>query len=230
MKKILIITGASRGLGKAIANLALKDKDTFVISLSRSRTGEEEPDSNTRSNYSFLETDLSESVSDKIIEAVREQLTNDSVIYFFNNAAVILPIDKIGNFRSEAIGYSLKVNIEYPVNLINKLMGAFIENKIVWVNISSGAAKNSIAHWALYCSSKAYMQMFFDVLSMENRENPKLEVYSLNPGVMDTRMQEEIRSHVFPKQDYFNMLKSENGLSQPGDVAKDILGKINFYS
>jgi len=226
MKKIVVISGANRGLGKAIADLALQDEITFVISLSRSWNENEY----SKKNYLFIKTDLSEPFSDKIIEKIREKLNINSIIYFFNNGAVVSPIEKTGNLGQAAIEYSLKVNIEYPVNLTDNFLKHFTGNKLVFVNISSGAAKNSTAHWAMYCSSKAYMAMFFDVLAKENRDNPDVEVYHIDPGVMDTGMQEEIRSRVFPRQDYFRKLKSDNGLAQPSAVAARIFEQIQFRS
>jgi benzil reductase ((S)-benzoin forming) len=226
MKKIVMITGANRGLGKAIADLALRDENTFIISLSRTWNENEY----SKKNYLFIKTDLSEPYSDKIIEKVRKIINSDSIIYFFNNGAVVSPIGKTGNLGQEAIGYSLRVNIEYPVNLIDSFLKNFSGNKMVLVNISSGAAKNATAHWAMYCSSKAYMMMFFEVLAKENRENPGVEVFHVDPGVMDTGMQEEIRSHVFPRQDYFRKLKADNGLAQPAEVAARIFEEIHFRS
>lgn len=227
MNKILVISGAGRGLGKEIADRAMQDEGDLVISLSR--TDGMDPE-NLKNNYLFVKTDLSEPFSDIIIELVRKQLKKDSIIYFFNNAAVISPINKTGGFNPDEIGYSIRVNVEFPVNLINSLLKNFPENKIVLVNISSGAAQNPVSHWALYCSAKAYMQMFFGVLGKENRENPRVEVHDIDPGVMDTGMQEEIRSREFPRQDYFRKLKAENGLALPADVAQRIFEEISYYS
>jgi hypothetical protein len=57
-----------------------------------------------------------------------------------------------------------------------------------------------------------------------------LEIFQFNPGVMDTAMQNEIRSKEFSRQDYFKQLKEENKLILPEDAAEKILKEINYQA
>lgn len=227
MNKIIIITGANRGLGKALVDVALKDETALIISLSRSLHEEHKDISGAK--LIFLKTDLSEPFSDSIFKIISKNISSESAFYFFNNASIILPIAKIGSFKGLDIETSIKVNVEYPVNLINSLLSQFPKNKTVLVNISSGAGNNPIPYWSLYGAAKAYMKLFFRVLEEENKENNKFSFYSLDPGVLDTGMQEHIRENTFPKQDYFKSLKEDNKLIQPEDAALRIFNEINYY-
>lgn len=226
MDKIIIITGANRGLGKALVDLALKDENTVIVSLSRSLHEQHENISSDK--LVFIKTDLSEPFSNSFLEQVKNKILPDTVLYFFNNASIILPITKIGSFKDLDIETSIKVNVQYPVNLINALMSHFPKNKTVLVNISSGAGNNPIPYWSLYGAAKAYMKLFFKVLEEENKES-NCTFYSIDPGVLDTGMQESIRKNDFPKQDYFKALKEENKLIQPEDAAKTIFTTIHYF-
>ena len=226
MDKIIIITGANRGLGKALVDLALKDENTLIVSLSRSLHEQHENISSDK--LVFIKTDLSEPFSNFFLEQLENRILSDTVLYFFNNASIILPIAKIGSFKDSEIETSIKVNVQYPVNLINALMSHFPKNKTVLVNISSGAGNNPIPYWSLYGASKAYMKLFFKVLEEENKES-NFTFYSIDPGVLDTGMQERIRENAFPKQDYFKALKEDNKLIQPEDAAITIFNTINYY-
>ncbi len=227
MKKIIIITGANRGLGKALVDIGLKDENALIVSLSRSLHEEHKGISGTQ--LIFVKTDLSEPFSDSIFGIIDKKITPETNLYFFNNASIILPIDKIGSFNELDIATSINVNIQYPVNLINFLLGEFPKNRSVLVNISSGAGNNPIPYWSLYGAAKAYMKLFFKVLEEEYKENSDLSFYSIDPGVLDTGMQESIRVNAFPKQDYFKSLKDDNKLIPAKDAAQRIFNEINYY-
>lgn len=227
MNKLIIITGANRGLGKALVDISLRDEDAIIISLSRSL--HEDHKKIGGSKLVFIKTDLSEPFSESIFDVIGKETQSDTALYFFNNASIILPIDKIGSFKELDIETSIKVNIQYPVNLINSLLSKFPNNKTVLVNISSGAGTNPIPFWSLYGSAKAYMKLFFRILEEENKENSRLSFYSIDPGVLDTGMQENIRDNVFPNQDYFKSLKEDDKLIKPEDAALRIFNEINYY-
>jgi benzil reductase ((S)-benzoin forming) len=226
MNKIILITGANRGLGKALVDVALKDEHTFIVSLSRSLHQEHEGISDAK--LLFIETDLSEPFSNSFLEPIEDRILTNTALYFFNNASIIMPIAKIGTFEDLDIANSIQVNVQYPVSLINSLLHRFPMHQTVLVNISSGAANNPIPYWSLYGAAKAYMNQFYKVLAVENVEN-NFTFYTIDPGVLDTGMQESIRENAFPKQDYFKALKEDNKLIQPKDAALKIFDTINYY-
>ncbi len=226
MKKILIITGANRGLGKAIVDLALKTNDIIIFSLSRSL--HEDHLEVSKDKMVLVPIDLVNPFSSNVISVIDKYVSSDSTLYFFNNAGVILPIHKIGNLDQEDIFKSLRINIDYPLNMINFLLKKFVLNRVVIVNITSGAGRKPVAYWSLYSSSKAFMQMFINVLKEENINNQNLSIYNIDPGTMDTDMQVDIRKTDFPRLDYFNSLKEQDKLIKPEDAAIEILEHIEF--
>lgn len=226
MSRILIVTGGNRGLGESFVELALKSEDTIVISISRSISDVQII--RKSNNFIHIKHDLSEGFNITILEPAKTYLENASEIYFINNASVILPIKKIGEFDSQEISNSLKVNVEFPINLINYLMNEYLNRKLCFVNISSGAGNKPLEFWSLYSASKSYLINFFKALSIETEENTEIGVFSIDPGVLDTDMQGSIRDNFFPRQEYFKNLKKEGKLISPKLAAMNIFNEIKF--
>ena len=220
MKKTVIITGANRGLGKAFVDVLIKDEDCFVISISRVLSEEQKNYSSKK--FYFLEVDLAEnSVTKKI--TVLKDLIRTKFIYFINNASIIEPISIIENLDEDAIDKIISVNIKSTVLITKYLLRHFNNHTLSFVNISSGAANRAISNWSLYCSSKAFIQMFFNVAESEYKQH---HFYNINPGVMDTNMQKSLRESDFPDVENFKDLQKEGKLKLPKDVAIEILNTI----
>jgi benzil reductase ((S)-benzoin forming) len=108
--------------------------------------------------------------------------------------------------------------------IVNFLLKNFSNNLLSFVNISSGAANRAINSWSLYCSSKAFIKMFFEVAECEYQQH---KFFNIDPGVMDTQMQKSIRSTDFPDVSSFRNLEEEGKLKLPIDVAIEILNKVS---
>jgi len=220
MQKVFIITGANRGLGEAFVDVLIKNKDYFIISISR--TESEEQKTYLPSNYYFLKADLSDNRIDEKITVLKD-LIGDEAICFINNASIIEPISKIEDIKVGAIDKTLSVNIKSTMLITTYLLKHFSKNKLSFVNISSGASNRAISNWSLYCSSKAYIKMFFSVAESEYKQH---SFFNIDPGVMDTNMQKSIRNSDFPDIQNFQSLKEEGKLRLPKDVALEILNKV----
>jgi benzil reductase ((S)-benzoin forming) len=222
MKKTVIITGANRGLGKGFVDVLNKDKDCFVISLSRSLS--EDQKKHSKNNFHFVEVDLSkQNVSEKI--AVLKDLIKTEAIYFINNASIIEPVVKIEALDEMALDTTLAVNVKSTMLITQYLLKNYSSNCIKFVNISSGAANSAISNWSLYCSSKAFIQMFFKVAESEYSQH---RFFNIDPGVMDTNMQKSLRESDFPAVENFKDLQKDGKLKSPKEVAIEILKTIDF--
>ena len=218
--KTFIITGANRGLGEAFIDVLMSRKDSFVISISRSMTENQEKYSSE--NFYFLEADLTNIVLDKKLNIIKNIVKGEN-IYFINNASIIEPILKIEDLDETAIDKTISVNIKSTLLITKYLLKKFNKNTLTFVNISSGAANRAISNWSLYCSSKAYIKMFFSVAESEYKQH---RFFNIDPGVMDTNMQRSIRKSDFPDVLNFQNLKKEEKLKSPKDVALEIINNI----
>ncbi|MDB4293012.1 SDR family NAD(P)-dependent oxidoreductase [Maribacter sp.] len=221
MKKVFIITGANRGLGKAFVDALIKDADNFIISISRRRA--EDQLGYSPNGFHFIEADLAEeNLGEKL--AVLNDLIGKQEIFFLNNASIIEPIVTIEELNEEDIDRTISVNIKATLLITKYLLRHFKYNTLSFVNISSGAADRPIGNWSLYCASKAFVKMFFKVAECEYEQH---RFFNIDPGVMDTMMQKSVRDSDFPDVSSFQDLEKEGKLKAVSDVATAILKTIS---
>lgn len=220
--RYFIISGTSKGIGKALAELYLSQENTTVIGLSRTNDI-------SHARYTHHSIDLSDIA---VLIAALPNLfpalaANDEVI-LINNAGNLGEIGYMGSISHESIRQVFDIN----VTAVGLLMNAFIKTYVahkgqkVILNISSGAGKSPVDGWSAYCASKAAVDMLSRVAAEENKlVNSGLHVFSVAPGVVDTAMQTAIRGADkggFSKIDRFLELKANNSLSSPEEVAKQL--------
>lgn len=223
---VYYITGTHKGIGKAIAEQALKEDGNFIYGLSRQHSIEHD-------RYEPITIDLSKTEEiDGWDFPLPENSQIDKVI-LINNAGVIEPVKNLGFTFGDAIEYHYKVNVIAPVILMNHFLGAFRNSGIsqVVINISSGAGKHPVDGWACYCSSKAALDMVSEVAAVENKnQGNQCRVYALAPGIVDTSMQDAIRSadpaH-FSRFEEFQNYKKEGLLKSPDEIACKFIEVVN---
>jgi benzil reductase ((S)-benzoin forming) len=226
MKRAIIITGTSSGLGKSFFDL-LKSRGSSLICISR-RFLPEQGAAALSGNILLIKHDLRDVdnlLKSCSLERRLEQINPEEVV-FINNAGVVGPIGPVGSIRPDEMLVSIKVNMAAPILLANELKSwcdkAAARFKIL--NISTGAAVRPIPGWAMYCSTKAGTRMFFEVINQSEGQ----EVINIDPGVMDTGMQADIRqssAENFPLHDYFSGLKDSGALVSPEEKAREIIEK-----
>ena len=209
---MIIITGVSTGLGRALAELYL-EKGKTVVGLGRHNTLE-------HPNFTFIQVDLS-SVS--ALEELDLSWVHGEVT-IINNAGMIGEIGRISELENWDLDRVLQVNTIAPMLLAKRCYASANQDDFTLVNISSGAARRAIPSWAAYCASKSALNILSENFYMEELElgrSPK--VYAVAPGVIDTPMQEEIRSadpDAFSSHQNFVDLKNEEKLFSPAYCAQ----------
>ena len=216
------ITGTSRGLGQALAGELLSDNDNRVFGIGRSCTL-------AHTRYHHYDLDLS------VAEAVREfrfglpRGTRRAVL--INNAGMIEPVAPVGRMDNQTLAAGFTVNLISPAMLMNNFIRHTQNSRAqrMIINISSGAGRHTVDSWSVYCAAKAGLDMFSEVLHSEQPiHHPKhlVRIFSIAPGVVDTRMQARIRA--VPKRDFagkerFKKMKAEGMLAPADETARSIL-------
>jgi benzil reductase ((S)-benzoin forming) len=223
-----IITGTSKGIGKAIAEELLQDESNFVIGVCRNSTI-------NHPNYRHQPLDFSD------IPAVEHNLQKVFLPYkdaqklvLVNNAGVLGDIGYVGEgMPNERFEFVFDVNVIVPAMLMNSFLRVYQQHpaqKLI-VNISSGAGKYPIDGWASYCASKAALDMLSLTIQKEQEmRGSGVKVYALSPGVVDTAMQENIReadADRFSTVEKFRDYKANNELASPEEVGQKIVHFIH---
>ncbi|MBI0577607.1 (S)-benzoin forming benzil reductase [Neobacillus cucumis] len=227
-----IITGASKGLGEAIAKRLLME-EIAVISVSRTENEEiKQLAAEKGIYYKHYSCNLSlEEEVQEIFMLITHYifLKNPEEIYLFNNAGVIEPIHIVGNLDQTPIIRNIDVNLIAPILITNLFLNKAQQanTSLQVINITSGAAVRSIEGWSVYCSAKAGLNMFTQTVALEQvAAKSKHKIYALSPGIMDTKMQETIRSssnEAFKELERFKEFKENNMLLPPEKVANALV-------
>jgi benzil reductase ((S)-benzoin forming) len=160
VRRTFIITGTSRGLGKALVEILIQSDENYIVAISR-RLTEEQKYYNAH-KFQFFKIDFEKVSISTIFNELKSRIVSDE-IYLINNAGVINPIVPVGKIEEYELENSISVNLKPAVLLTNFILKNYRDRKLTFLNISSGAANRVIRNWSLYCSSKAFNQMFFDV-------------------------------------------------------------------
>lgn len=209
---MIIITGVSSGIGKALALDYLK-KGEIVVGIGRTTIIDHE-------NFTFLNCDLSQTQE---IEKLNFDFSDVDSLTLINNAGSVGRIERLSEQAESDVVEVMTINAIAPMLLTQKILKSYsIEKEFILINISSGAGKRAIPSWASYCASKAALDMFSQaILEEELERSRKIKVYAVSPGVVDTAMQEKIRSSNLPTfsswQTFIN-LKNENNLISVTEV------------
>lgn len=175
---MIVITGGSDGLGKALVRLYL-DEGKRVISISRS---------SSLPGSEHLITDLLDPTSiQKSIERLNQ---DDEVLEVLINCAGVLSIDKLESLDATEIDRVLHTNLRAPMLLVSGLIEKIKRDGTDIVNVSStGGLKGYTEHMS-YGVSKWGLRGFSANLRAELRDYPS-RVISFCPGSFTTRILEK---------------------------------------
>ena len=226
MSKTMMISGASRGIGAAIAmeasekgfNLVLNARskealDEMAGSLSRGSTG-----------VAVVSGDVSEqAVCERIAGTAVERFGGVDVLV--NNAGILEPVGLLDAVDADAWVQNLIVNVAAPVRLTKCALSSLRQRRGCVLNISSGAAVKAVRGWSAYCTSKAALNHFNRMLSAEY---PEITAVAISPGMTATDMQLTIRERgkgKMPEDEHRRFVSAyESGeLRSPEQVARAIV-------
>lgn len=225
---LYIITGTSRGIGKALVVKLSHIESNRIIGIARADNEINQP------NYLHLKGDLADlNWIEKNADIIFPEKDFEKIV-LINNAGWIGDIAHFGKISNQSFNRIFEVNVIAPAVLMNEFIKKYSglgNAKRIVINISSGAAIRPLDGWSGYSSSKAALNMLSQVAQMESEiDQNGIRFFALAPGVVDTDMQEAIRSasqsdfSTLPK---FIGLKENSLLSSPETVAEKILYLID---
>ena len=232
---LYILTGASRGMGLAMARQLLQPGHSLIC-ISR-QANAELAQAARQAEVSLAQWTLDladgETASDRLRGWLKAQPAGQwQQATLINNAAMIPRISALSQAHPHELATVLRVGLEAPMQLCAAFLGATeawgIPRRVL--NISSGLGRKAMASQSAYCAIKAGMDHFTRCLALEEELKPHgAKVCSLAPGVIDTDMQVQLRgadAQAFPDQPRFAQLKEKGLLSSPEEAAASVLAYL----
>jgi NAD(P)-dependent dehydrogenase (short-subunit alcohol dehydrogenase family) len=231
---LTIVTGASRGLGRAMAAQRLRAGHR-VLTMAR----RPDPSLEALAPPGLLAqwaVDLARPAEVAArLEAWLAALPADRVASaaLVNNAAILTPPGPITASDPAALADALRVGLEAPVLLARAFLhatdGWTVPRKVL--NISSGLGRFAMAGSAPYCAVKAGLDHFSRALALDEAlKTHGARVVSLAPGVIDTDMQVQLRGadpSVFSEQHRFAAMKTSGALDSADAAAAKVLAFLD---
>lgn len=225
MSDLVVITGASSGLGLALARSVPFPAE--VIDISRSGPPAE-------SGITHLRADLARpgewaAVGDEIARLIEDNDPRRAVM--IHAAGTLTPIGFAGEVDATAYTSNVLLNSAAGQVLGHYFLAALSgrEGTHDLIMVTSGAASSVYAGWSAYGAGKAALDHWARHAGAEQKERGGVRVSAIAPGVLDTAMQEEIRStpeRDFPSVDRFHDLHDEGDLVDPEAAARRIWDAI----
>ena len=229
--KIVILTGASRGLGAAMA-ARLLSPDCQLICISRKPNdalAEMAREKGAALDW-YLQDLADADATDALARSICSTLSRDASRYvLIHNAGLAEPVGRLDTLDVRAFATAAHVNLTAAMIFTARLLAATktFDGERRILNISSGLARRPMDGTAAYCATKAGLDMFTRCINAEAQATQaRVRAVSLAPGVIDTDMQVGMRGQDamnFPESKTFRAMKDEGRLSSPGAVAEKIV-------
>ncbi|MES2784931.1 MAG: SDR family NAD(P)-dependent oxidoreductase [Pseudomonadota bacterium] len=234
-KHLTIITGASRGMGLAMAEQLLgAGHDLLCISRKQNDTlNARAAGEGQRCEQWPIDLADPQPAAQRLEAWLSSQSPSlYASVTLINNAALLPRAMPTSALDAVEIAQAMRVNLEAPM----LLTCAFLRATQEWpgqrkvLNISSGLGRRAMASQGPYCAAKAGLDHFTRCVALEEAGRPKgAKVSALAPGVIDTDMQVHLRTadaSQFPDVGNFIGMKANGALSSPAEAAAKVLGML----
>ncbi|KAF8484749.1 short-chain dehydrogenase [Russula ochroleuca] len=228
---VVVITGASRGIGLAATSFLLETFKATVIAISRTRSSELDALATAHPEaLQIVQCNITDELAfTRAIQSVPAKYGRLDALVL--NAGTLDPMMRIASSDTplDAWRTHFEVNVYSLVTALKAAAPSLRESpnggKVIFV--SSGAAVGGVAGWGPYNASKAAMNSLNRTLATE--EKGKIISIAVRPGKVDTDMQREIREfggiHMAPgDHDSFVREKNNGLLLKPEDPGHVIAG------
>ena len=229
----VIITGASRGLGRATALTLASAGASLVLNARTPEALAQVRDEVQRAGgrACIIPGSVGEpETAQRLVAAAQENFGGIDVV--INNAGVLQPVARIADTDPIAWQQHFQINVMGPYLVTRAALPTLrLSSQPRVITISSGASVSPMPGWSAYCSSKAAVNMFTAVLAAEE---PQVTAVALRPGVIDTYMQQTLRAHgrgVMPEEQHQRYLAlHQEGKLMPPEVPARAVAALALFA
>lgn len=188
--KVVIITGASSGIGEATAKLLASKGARVVLGARREDRLEQIADEiqNAGGQVVYRELDVTKpSDNEEIVKLARQTFGRVDVIFL--NAG-IMPSSPLSALKTDDWHQTVDVNIKGVLNGVASVLPTFLEQKSGHViATSSVAGLKAYPAGGVYCGTKWFVRVFMEVLRMESAmEGTNIRTATIYPAAINTEL------------------------------------------
>ncbi|MDP9196848.1 MAG: SDR family NAD(P)-dependent oxidoreductase [Pseudomonadota bacterium] len=216
-KRIALVTGASRGIGAAVAR-RLARENVHVILLARTVGALEEVDDSIRTaggTATIMPLDLLKGDDvGQIGPTVHQRFGRLDILV--GNAAMLGPLSPVAHYDPKTWDHVMALNVganQRLIRTLDPLLRASAAGRALFV--TSGLARKALAYWGAYAASKAALEMLVSLYAAET-VNTRLRVNMIDPGNVATGL----RAQAFPGED-------PAMLASPDEVAESFVEPLS---
>ena len=199
--RIALVTGASRGIGRAVA-VELARAGAHVIALARTQGALEQLDDEVRalgSEATLVPCDVKDySALDRLGAAIYERWKKLDV--FVGNAGILGPVTPLAHVDPKQWDDVFAVNVTANWRLMRSLdvlLRASDAGRVVMISSGAGHKDKFAPYWGPYAASKAALDAIVRTYAAETMNVSQVKVMATNPGPLRTRM----RAQAMPGED-----------------------------
>ena len=206
--KVALVTGATGGLGTAIAQALLHAGARVYL------TGRNDDKLNklVQDNREYLGSIRADLRNTRVLEKLIDEVKPDILI----NCAGVFPVESIAETSEETFDETFDINVRAPF-ILTKLASKYMKQK-QWgriINIASSSAYAGFPNTSVYCASK-HALLGFSRSAYHELKNEGIRVYCFSPGSIKTDMGRLVKG-----QDY-------NTFMEPDEIAQFIIEAISY--
>ncbi|HKH06778.1 MAG TPA: SDR family oxidoreductase [Acidimicrobiales bacterium] len=197
MRRTAIVTGASRGLGSALARALAADGWNLVVDARGAADLARATDHIAAAGPGSVEAIPGDIADPRHVAALVDAAESAGPLTLLVNNAGTLgpsPLPPLASVRPEDLAATLATNVVAPLGLIQAALPALRRHGGTIVDVTSDAAVDGYEGWGAYGASKAAFEQLSRVLAAEE---PTVRVFWVDPGDMNTRMHQD----AFPGED-----------------------------
>lgn len=226
MGQYTIVTGASGGIGAAVAEVAARRGP--VVTVQRSPG----PPGTVHVPADLADVRQARTAVVRALELLAPPGQPDDRIVAVHAAATIDPIGFAAEVDPDDLARALDLNVRAALVVGSAFLAAVVSRpgRRQLCQLTSGAATSPYAGWATYGPAKAAVEHWVATVAEEQQTRGGVEVVAVAPGVVATSMQEVIRStdrRDFPRVDKFHDLHERDRLRDPAAMADQLWGLLD---
>lgn len=232
----VVITGVSRGLGAALFDEFMAAGDRILAIGRRFTAAQHAAERAQPARIRLRQCDLSTPSAIPAAAEIASFGYGSHEIVLINNAGVIDPIGAVGALPTDEIQRAVTVNLVAPMLLTNAVLATGVlrpgwGGTVTVVFVSSSGTRHHRGGWSVYGTTKRAVEGFAEAVAAQFANDPRVRIRVVQPGMIDTPMQQRLREYAaepqvyFPDRDHFLAAHRDGELAQPAAVARSIIAE-----